>query len=306
MFCFKCGNQLPDNALFCNKCGEKINSIPVEICDDPQKTTGEKEKISGISVKSISCPNCGGMVDSYDGIDYCICSSCGNKFMLEGISAPAYKAKTKIKQYEHEETMQQNRYSNEHARWQRKEISKDNESKRELRSYLPLLILFVGMMVFLCGILAYQYISHAQRVKKLEKTTLEIEAAIEEKDYDKALILTNRLRLNDDWSNEETEEWEERREEYIRQIELLKKAEDQELLFAPCASDECCQYSKEQLVRLFKNAGFRNVTVQQGTGKTGRFVRENEIEKVTINGIETFSETDMFPKGSEVIIIYNE
>ena len=26
MFCKKCGNKLPDNAKFCNKCGQQINA----------------------------------------------------------------------------------------------------------------------------------------------------------------------------------------------------------------------------------------------------------------------------------------
>lgn len=43
MFCFKCGKNLPDNALFCNYCGAKISTKPAETPPVEQNETAENK-----------------------------------------------------------------------------------------------------------------------------------------------------------------------------------------------------------------------------------------------------------------------
>ncbi len=59
-----------------------------------------------MELKSLYCPNCGAAVKPVDGLDTFYCQYCGYQIHLEGMSDEAYKARTKVKQMEHEERMQ--------------------------------------------------------------------------------------------------------------------------------------------------------------------------------------------------------
>ena len=59
-----------------------------------------------MELKSLYCPNCGAAVKLVDGLDTFYCQYCGYQIHLEGMSDEAYKARTKVKQMEHEERMQ--------------------------------------------------------------------------------------------------------------------------------------------------------------------------------------------------------
>lgn len=59
-----------------------------------------------MELKSLYCPNCGAAVKPVDDLDTFYCPYCGYQIHLEGMSDEAYKARTKVKQMEHEERMQ--------------------------------------------------------------------------------------------------------------------------------------------------------------------------------------------------------
>lgn len=59
-----------------------------------------------MELKSLYCPNCGAAVKPVDGLDTFYCQYCGYQIHLDGMSDEAYKARTKVKQMEHEERMQ--------------------------------------------------------------------------------------------------------------------------------------------------------------------------------------------------------
>ena len=59
-----------------------------------------------MELKSLYCPNCGAAVKPVDGLDTFHCQYCGYQIHLDGMSDEAYKARTKVKQMEHEERMQ--------------------------------------------------------------------------------------------------------------------------------------------------------------------------------------------------------
>lgn len=61
MFCPKCGNNLPDNATFCNNCGTPMNSQPQQQYYQPVRSSQPKEfffgfntKVTGIILKAIA------------------------------------------------------------------------------------------------------------------------------------------------------------------------------------------------------------------------------------------------------------
>lgn len=63
MFCNKCGNQLPDDALFCDVCGARVNRA---------ETPKEKTSNDGVAFK---CPYCGEYLSSTD----LKCPTCGKE-----------------------------------------------------------------------------------------------------------------------------------------------------------------------------------------------------------------------------------
>lgn len=67
MLCIKCGEQLSDNAHFCNNCGAPINGIPT------------KESIEFIPIK---CPNCGGKINFPEGEKFTTCQYCGYEIKI--------------------------------------------------------------------------------------------------------------------------------------------------------------------------------------------------------------------------------
>ena len=59
-----------------------------------------------MELKPLYCPNCGAAVKPVNDLDTFYCPYCGYQIHLDGMSDEAYKARTKVKQMEHEERMQ--------------------------------------------------------------------------------------------------------------------------------------------------------------------------------------------------------
>ena len=64
-FCQYCGNQLNDDAVFCDKCGKKVGGASQPAKDDQPTKDGKVYK----------CPYCGGNLPS----DVSVCPSCGSE-----------------------------------------------------------------------------------------------------------------------------------------------------------------------------------------------------------------------------------
>lgn len=60
MYCQKCGSELPENAKFCNKCGQALNQP-----EPPKNNVNNKKLITCKSCGALvaktakACPNCG-------------------------------------------------------------------------------------------------------------------------------------------------------------------------------------------------------------------------------------------------------
>ena len=256
-----------------------------------------------MELKSLNCPNCNGHLEIEDGIDTFFCKYCGNKIVLAGQSDAAYQAKTKIKEFEHEEAMQESKYKNDQAEWERQEKSKKREHIRSYKSFLLLFLPLILMMLFFLP----QKLKHQSEIKELEKISIEIEDAMIEGDYEHALILTNRLRLSDSYSSDDAEKWDAQREEYVRQIrEAQRKNGEYVFINAPFDSDKCSNYTKSEMYELLSTAGFKNISTETEKGSAGFFSRSNTVKSVTIDGKDTFSTQDSFIDEAEVVIKYYE
>ncbi|WP_051212485.1 zinc ribbon domain-containing protein [Butyrivibrio fibrisolvens] len=84
---------------------------------------------------------------------------------------------------------------------------------------LGLCLMFVPAILF--GLVGY--IPHRMRENKLEQTVQEIQVDISNGDYDAALIKAQSLHMDDNWSSESKEHWDEQRESLIKLIEQKKE-----------------------------------------------------------------------------------
>lgn len=89
-----------------------------------------------MELKSLYCPNCGAAVTPVDGLDTFYCQYCGYQIHLDGMSDEAYKARTKVKQMEHEERMQDKKAA--------KELKDGEQDYKELK----LAAILIGGLLF--------------------------------------------------------------------------------------------------------------------------------------------------------------
>ena len=89
-----------------------------------------------MELKSLYCPNCGAAVKPVDGLDTFYCQYCGYQIHLDGMSDEAYKARTKVKQMEHEERMQDKKDA--------KELKDGEQDYKELK----LTAILIGGLLF--------------------------------------------------------------------------------------------------------------------------------------------------------------
>lgn len=99
-----------------------------------------------MELKSLYCPNCGAAVKPVDGLDTFYCQYCGYQIHLDGMSDEAYKARTKVKQMEHEERMQDKKTA--------KELKDGEQEYKELKLGLIAMFGCFGLVIILGIILS--------------------------------------------------------------------------------------------------------------------------------------------------------
>ena len=190
---------------------------------------------------SVNCPNCGASINlDVDHLAH-YCGSCGSKIMLdissiqellvarEKTKQETIKATELTKQVQvdaaKEIKIEQIRSENSNRYLQQKDVS-DKRSFAIERTAMGIAVFFIVFAV-VAGVILYASLEksinrgrelHNERIATLQQIEIDIEKDIENGNYDHALLLANRLRLDDNWSSDETKEWDERREEYIRII----------------------------------------------------------------------------------------
>ena len=141
-YCLKCGEELNDSDLFCQKCGAKVlNNIakPINIKKNDQKNTNTEEKIEKNKDKDKTnkrlCKNCNEELSDSDKF----CQKCGTKVL---------EVKEEIKETKKEENL---RLQNEN----KEKIVKPKEPKKKSKAVtygifliIILLIVFVTLLYF--------------------------------------------------------------------------------------------------------------------------------------------------------------
>ena len=184
---------------------------------------------------SVTCPNCSAPLnlDADNLAQYC--SHCGSKIMLDVETIQQLliaREQTKQAQIDAEKNL---KLAKIQADTQTKKL--EYQEKSERKSFMrenAYIFIIVGILLVAMCFMGMAYCSvhndsndsrarHKAAVAELQEIESDLEEAIEDEDYDRAMILANKLRLDDNWSDKETEGWNERREEYIRIIQERQK-----------------------------------------------------------------------------------
>lgn len=149
--------------------------------------------------------------------------------------------------------------------------------------------------------------SHDMHVSELERIETEVQADISAGDYDSALMKANQLRLDDEYSTEQTQSWDKKREAYIDIIKEKKRESDAanpDNAYAPKSSRAFGDLTGEEAKAAFENAGFTNIELIQIDGNAGWFRRANLVEHINFAGKTEFTTEDYCKKDSRITIYY--
>ena len=134
--------------------------------------------------------------------------------MLYGQSKAAYRAKTRIKEMEHDERMEAKQL--EHEKYKIKREGMDNKLVIAL---MVCIVLFL-MITFACD----KRESRKEEVQ-LQQLVEEVQTEIANKDFDAARIKVQSIRYTSGWSSDIEEKWDNIREELVKQLEDAEQAE---------------------------------------------------------------------------------
>jgi hypothetical protein len=81
VYCPRCGTQLPDDAVYCIKCGASVN--PTGTASQPQVQSAPRAPvIAPMGATSMKCPNCGAPISPKFGEMVITCEYCGSGITL--------------------------------------------------------------------------------------------------------------------------------------------------------------------------------------------------------------------------------
>ncbi len=84
MYCIKCGNQLPDDAKFCSKCGAPVTGTNQnqQVQGNGQTQGDNRSVIASSTVTELKCPGCGAPIKPVQGETVVTCEYCGTSVSL--------------------------------------------------------------------------------------------------------------------------------------------------------------------------------------------------------------------------------
>src|SRR5213593_1883132 len=82
MYCMKCGAQLPDDAVFCSRCGAS-QSNQTRIAQQSGSLSNSVQVLAPSNATSLKCPSCGAPIAPKFGEMIITCEYCGSSITLE-------------------------------------------------------------------------------------------------------------------------------------------------------------------------------------------------------------------------------
>ncbi|MHB1439161.1 MAG: zinc-ribbon domain-containing protein [Cuniculiplasma sp.] len=86
MFCTKCGAQLPDDAVFCSKCGNKVGNASSNaqnrVGNGSTPNGSARTVVAASGVTELKCPGCGAPIKPVQGEAVITCEYCGTSVTL--------------------------------------------------------------------------------------------------------------------------------------------------------------------------------------------------------------------------------
>ncbi len=176
-----------------------------------------------MNVTKLECPNCHAALDNdYENAGTFFCKYCGQKMIVEEIQNAEYDLKARKMEMDHEVVLKKLEQA-------QRELEKQEEMEKERFKHKK----NMGLIIFCMACLVLLFVltmmptsfgrDHDKKVRQLEKVEIEVQEAIQNKDYDLALIKVNQLRLDDGYSTAQTEAWDAKREDYINTINELRQ-----------------------------------------------------------------------------------
>ena len=266
---------------------------------------------------TLKCPNCGGALEIEDGIDTFFCKYCGQKIVLQGQSKETINAKVKVKEFQHHENLQKTQLQHkENIQKSKDDLVKykiDAKAAENKRNYIMTAAISIGWVVLMIGLFIWISLpssyerKHNAREKELKEIEEQVIEYIDEGDYDSALIYANRLVMDDGYSNNSTNSWNKKREEYISIInsKINEKVEATDIEI-PISSKYAQGKNYEEIVKMLKDAGFTNISLSTLEDDAIIFTKTDKIEKITVDGKSTFDEGTVFKSNVKIIVYYYE
>ena len=175
-----------------------------------------------MNVIKLECPNCHAALDNdYENAGTFFCKYCGQKMIVEEIQNAEYDLKARKMEMDHEVVLKKLEQA-EKALEKREELEKEGFKHKKNIGLIAFCMACLVMLFILTLMPTTFGRDHNREVKQLEKVEMEVQEAIQNKDYDLALIKTKQLRLGDGYSTSQTQAWDEKREDYEKLIQDLR------------------------------------------------------------------------------------
>ena len=249
-----------------------------------------------MKIYSLVCPKCHGQLEVEEGLDTFYCKFCGNKIILDDLSKEHYRIKILETQLGHNERMK----AMDNALEERKLKERSSENKRTY----GVVFCVIGVFVFLLLLLVVPHTIDMWKLHRIEKQVVQ---AIEEEDYDLALLRANQLVYSDTSWSADYKQWKEKKQTYIKMIEKRMQGEESnnpDYIYMPTSSSSIKGKNAEEIADLLRSHGFTNVSTHESIEKSNLFHGANTIEHVVADGKTDFSEKDRFHKDSVIILYY--
>ena len=173
-----------------------------------------------MKIQVMECPNCHASLDNdTENLGVFFCKYCGQKIVVEELQDAALKVKVREMEIEHEEKKLEFEQKKQNTTYQQEKEKNAIQEKQKNKSFWMAMAVCGGMILIGFLMMYSGSFKHNLRVKQLRKVEAEVQTAIQEGNYDYAMIKVNELRLDENYSKSQTEAWDEKREDYIKLIE---------------------------------------------------------------------------------------